>query len=116
MNKNNFFVKFAHFYIGNFRNIKEKIDNVRDFIVENYEDLIIMAMTPIAFVINIISIVIPIKQLVLSCLSVYLTDEEVGKLSRNKSGGYFTKASIKKRKRELAEEPVQEPPVNEGEE
>ena len=112
MSKNNFFVKFAYFYIGNFKGIKDKIVNVWDFITDNLEDLIIIAITPIALIVSFISIFIPIKEIILSCLSVYLTDEEVKKISRIKDGGYYTKASIKKRKLEIDAEERNTVPEN----
>jgi hypothetical protein len=108
MNKNNFLAKFAHYYIGNFNGIKDKIVNVWDFIKDNFEDLFIIAITPLALIISLISIVLPIKQIILASISVYLTDEDLEKLAPYKDSGYYTKASIKKRKLEISKKENEE--------
>ena len=104
MNKNNYLLRFAHFYIANIKGIKEKIIDVWYEIVDNIESLLIILITPIALVVSIISIVFPLKQIILACLAQYLTTEKLKELYVDKEAGYFFKGSIKKRKAEIKQE------------
>jgi hypothetical protein len=111
MNKNNFFVKFAHFYLLNFTDIKITMIEMWNDIVEHFESflkfLINIIVRPIALVLIIISIIFPLKQIIGVFLFQYLTIEELTELyAENKKGGYFSKREIRKHKEKITQEKI----------
>lgn len=105
INRNNFFVKFAHLYITNITGMKEQITDMRDAIIDSLEYLVVIFITPISLLISLISTVFPLKQILVSFNAEYLNKEDLKKLYlHDKEPGYYSKRQIKQRKAKIAEE------------
>ena len=104
MTKNNYLLKFAYLYITNIKGIKEEFGYVWDEICDKIGDLLIILITLIALVIKILSIVFPLKQILLAFHIQYVNPEEMKELYSDDEAGYYSKSSIKKRKAVIQQE------------
>jgi hypothetical protein len=102
MSKNNFFMKFAQFYVNNIKNLKSSFDKIWDALVDHiFQGLIIIISNAIVIIGRIIYCILPIKQIHNAFIAVYV-------IVRDKNGlrdetGYYRKKDIEELKRAIAE-------------
>ena len=90
-------MKFAYLYLGNITGMKEQIVDMWDAIIDSLEYLVIIFITPISLLISLISIVFPLKQMIFSITTEYLSKEDLKKLYLDdyREAGYYPKRQIK---------------------
>ena len=106
MNKNNFFVKFAHFYRHNFIAAIRRIAYIGDDIEDMLGPLIELLLDIAILIFLIVKTFIPIVFLIPCFISKYMGNEDLEKLGVNKPAGYYTKRSIKRIADNLPKEAV----------
>jgi hypothetical protein len=109
MNKNNFFIKFARMYIGNLKAIKDILEDLWDDTVDSIMKVIAAVFTVsiniFRLIDSLISIFIPIKQIIFTFLIHYPTADELNELYlEDKDAGFYLKSSIRKRKEKIKQE------------
>jgi hypothetical protein len=101
MNKNNFFARFAFFYIGTFIDFKDYAIEIWDALKELIEPILTIIMKLLLIASRVILLFIPVLQIYVATKAVYLTKKELIELDIDKNEGYFVKKSIDERKKEL---------------
>jgi hypothetical protein len=101
MNKNNFFVKFAHFYLATFIDFKDYAIEIWDAIKDLIEPIITIIMKLILITSRIILLFIPVLQVYVATKVIYLTKKEIDELNTGYDEGYFPKRLVDKIKKEL---------------
>ena len=104
MNKNNPFVKFAHFYVKNLKGIKEELEEIYDTFAELLSTLLELILRVFSLLARIIYVFIPIGQIYCSCIAEYLVIDKMldGKINERICEGYYSKKDIKTLKTEVA--------------
>jgi hypothetical protein len=96
MNKNNFIVKFAHFYLTNIKSIKEIAVDLYDGIIDEFLPSVFwIFMRIIGIIIRVLCCILPVKQTWFSFITGYLVVNENGS---NIHSGYYLKKDLEKLK------------------
>ena len=106
MNKNNFFVKFAHFYRHNFIAARRRIAFIGEGITGMLGPLIELLLDIVILIFLIVKAFIPIVFLIPCFISKYMGNEDLKKLGVNQPAGYYSKKSVKKFESKLPKESV----------
>ena len=106
MNKNNFFVKFAHFYRHNFIAAIRRIAYIGDDIADILGPLMELLLDIAILIFLIVKTFIPIVFLIHCFISKYMGNEDLEKLGVNQPAGYYSKKSVKKFEDNLPKEAV----------
>ena len=109
MNKNNFFVKFARFYLANLKGLKDKPSEIWDAVVDDFIPALVEIISGLLFLIlHVILCFLPVSTIIGIFTAQYLTPDEVKRLKGDDGyvykGGYFFKKEIKELENELLRE------------
>jgi hypothetical protein len=102
MNRNNSFVKFAHFYLANIKGMKDDVDEIWDEIIYELLPSLLKIFCNILIIISrIIFCFLPIKQILCIFATSYLIVKENGSKIHS---GYYLKKDLEKWRDELEKE------------
>ena len=103
MGKNNFFVKFAHFYIKNIKAVIETVSEIWDLMLELFGKLLEIIVNLFAIIIRIFFFFIPVRQIIATKKTEYLTltDEEKEILRPDIKEGYYLKKDVREIKQAI---------------
>jgi hypothetical protein len=102
---NNFFVKFAYFYIENFRSIKDNAIYFWDTIADLMPEILGAILDLLGVIVRTIWIFLPVSTVYNIIVSTYLTPEEIKKFLGRRAayGRYVYKKEIKEIEAENAD-------------
>jgi hypothetical protein len=98
MDRNNFFAKFAHFYIGNFTDLKNDFSDTWEAVKELLNPLLTIIIFPLRIARRVLCAVFPVLQIWVATQAAYYTKDELPGLEdvTGKEAGYFYKKQIEK--------------------
>jgi hypothetical protein len=102
MNKNNFFIKFAFFHDNLIESIGERIIDIIDSFIELGVSLWKLLLELILLIVTLISMFIPVVQLMACFHCRYVDKDEAQKL--NMREGYNFKSSIREKEKSIKKE------------
>jgi hypothetical protein len=104
INKNNFFIKFAHFYITNINGLKDNFEEIWDAIVgEILRGLIRIIFSFLTIISRLIYCILPIKQIRCCFISEYIIIKDKDNLREDIKTGYWHKNAVKEIKQAIEE-------------
>jgi len=105
MKKNNFFVKFLHYYKRCFTGIPERIEEIKDNSMDLFEPLLLLILHMVWLLIHVINIFFPILPFIYCLLSRYVDEKELEDMGVHNPDyckpGYYGIWSIKKFKERI---------------
>jgi hypothetical protein len=108
MNKNNFFVKFAHFYIINIKRIINAAVEIWDIMKDDVlPGLMKTTLDMLIITVRALQCILPLNQIREALMTQYITRKEIKELTGQNirdEGRYFYKKGITEARREKAAE------------
>jgi len=105
MNKNNLIVKFAHFYVENFKEVAENASEIWDLLCEFLAKLLEIIANFLMIIMRVFLFFIPVLQMIAAKETEYLTltDEDKEILNPEIKEGYWFKSAVREIRKEIKE-------------